>query len=126
VPRRKQRTLTEFELEIMQVLWQDEEVTVEEVRRAFEEAGKPLALPTIRTMLGILKKKGYVTRRRFGRGHAYRPTVSRDKARKRIIKDILERAFEGSALGLVATLVNTRMVSRKELEKIRELIWKYE
>ena len=126
MPRRKQRTFTEFELEIMHVLWQQEEVTVEEVRRAFEEAGRPLALPTIRTMLAILRKKGYVTRRRCGRGHVYRATVSADQARKCILKDILERAFEGSALSLVAALVNTKMVSRKELEKIRELIRKYE
>ncbi len=110
----------------MHVLWQQEEVTVEEVRRAFEEAGRPLALPTIRTMLAILRKKGYVTRRRCGRGHVYRATVSADQARKCILKDILERAFEGSALSLVAALVNTKMVSRKELEKIRELIRKYE
>lgn len=120
--RRKRRTLTELELEIMQVVWKDGEVTVRDLSDAFKRAGKPLALPSIRTMLGILQEKGYLRRRPFGRGHAYRATVSAERARKSILKDIIERAFDDSASSLVATLVDSRMVSRKELGKVKRLI----
>jgi predicted transcriptional regulator len=120
--RRKTRTLTELELEIMQVVWKQEEVTVRELRDAFEKAGKPLASPSIRTMLSILRKKGYVTRRRLGRGYAYQAAVSAGQARKRILKDMIERAFEGSATSLVAALLNARMVRRSDLEEVRRLI----
>ena len=124
--RRKTRTLTELELEIMQVVWKQREATVEDIRQALEESGRPLALPSIRTMLGILQDKAYVTRRLAGRGHAYRPIVSAQQGRKRILKDIIERGFDGSALSLVAALVNGGMVSRRELEKVKRLIRQHE
>ena len=122
--RRTSRTLTELELEIMQVVWEQGEVTVEGLIEAFGKAGRPLAPPSFRTMLGILQDKGYVTRRRtgIGRTYAYRAVVSADQAQKRILKDIVARAFDGSALSLVAALVNTGLVSPRELEKIRRLI----
>ena len=69
--RRKSRTLTELELEIMQVVWDEEEVTSEVVASALAKTGQPLAPPSVRTMLGILQEKGYVSRRREGRGYIY-------------------------------------------------------
>jgi len=123
---RKGRTLTRLELEIMQVVWQHEEVTVEEIRQELEQKGKSLALPSIRTMLGILLEKGYATRRRLGRKHAYRALISAERARKRILKDILERAFDGSALSLVAALVKAEMVSDEELVQISQLIGEHD
>lgn len=120
--RKKGRTLTRLELEIMQVVWGHNEVTVEEIRRELGQQGKPLALPSIRTMLSILQEKAYVTRRRLGRKHLYRPLVSAERARRRILRDILDRAFEGSALSLVAALVKAEMVSDEELARISQLI----
>ena len=97
--RRKTRTLTEVELEIMQVVWQRAEVSVGDLQQTLEGQGKPLALPSIRTMLSILQEKGYVTRRGQGRGHLYRAKVPRTEAEKRILRDIVKRAFRGSAAG---------------------------
>ncbi len=120
--RKKGRTLTRLELEIMQVVWGQDEVTVEEIRSVLEEQGRPLALPSIRTMLGILQEKGYVTRRRLGRKHAYRAIISAERARRRILRDILDRAFDGSVLDLVAALVKADMVSDENLARISQLI----
>lgn len=124
--RRKTRTLTELELELMQIVWKNSEVVVEDLRRALAEAGKPLALPTIRTMLTILQDKGYLERRPEGRGFAYRPCVTQDQAQGSIVRDVVERAFEGSALGLVASLLGNRLVKRAELDKVRQLLEKYD
>jgi BlaI family penicillinase repressor len=124
--RRKTRTLTELELEIMQVVWKQEEVTVRELRDAFGKTGKPLASPSIRTMLRILQNKGYVTRRSLGRGYAYRAVVSAGQARGRILKDMIERAFDGSATSVVAALLNARMVRASDLEDVRRLIDEHE
>ncbi|MBN1899875.1 BlaI/MecI/CopY family transcriptional regulator [Candidatus Sumerlaeota bacterium] len=126
MPRNKSHTLTELELAIMQIVWNSGEVLVEDIRQTLEEQGRPLALPSIRTMLSILQDKGYVTRRKVGRGHAYQAIVPQDKARKNIIKDLVNRAFEGSAMNLVAALLDTRMVSENELSKVKSLIRKYE
>lgn len=124
--RRKARTLTEVELEIMQVIWQRQEVTVPDLQQALEEQGKPLALPSIRTMLSILLEKGYVARRGGGRRHLYRATVPREDAEKRILQDIVERAFRGSASQLVAALIDTDMLSDRELTDVKKLIGKRE
>ena len=60
----------------MRIIWRRGEVTVLDVRAELEEGGKAVALPTIRTMLGILQEKGHVTRRASGRQHIYSPTGS--------------------------------------------------
>lgn len=120
--RRKTRTLTELELEIMQVVWKQQEAAVEDIRRAFKAMGKPLALPSIRTMLGILQEKGYVTRRADGRRFVYRARVAQEAARESILKDLLDRAFDGSALDLVAALIDTRLVSKKDIDEVTRLI----
>jgi predicted transcriptional regulator len=75
-------------------------------------------------MLSILEEKGYVKRRREGREYVYRAVVSGEQARGRILKDIIERAFDGSASHLVAALVSGEMVSKGELEEARRLIEK--
>ena len=120
--RRKSKTLTEVELEIMQVVWRSDEVFVNDISKALAEAGKPLAESSIRTMLAILQEKGHVARRRAGPGHAYRAIVSRKQARKRIVKDLLDRAFEGSAMDLVAALIDERSVSKADLDAVKKLI----
>jgi len=124
--RRKSRTLTELELEIMQVVWRHDEVTVDDLDQAFRQAGKPLAPPSIRTMLGILQDKGYLKRRRVGRGHAYRAVVPAEQAEQRILNDLIERVFDGSSSNLVAALVSQGMVDKDDLAKARRLIRKYE
>ena len=124
--RRRSRTLTELELEIMQVLWNRDEVSVDDVRNALEREGRPLALPSIRTMLSIMGKKGYVKRRKLGRGHMYRAIVSEEDARNSILEDVVDRAFDGSATDLIAALVSNGMIKRGDLVKARQLIRKHE
>jgi len=120
--RRRNRTLTELELEIMRIVWAVEEATVGDLSEALEDAGRPLALPSIRTMLGILQKKGYVKRRRVGRGYIYRAAVPAGQAKKRILRDLIDRAFDGSASNLVAALVSEGMVGPDDLARARQLI----
>jgi len=119
---KQQATPTELELAIMQALWELGEGTVEDVRSALQEKGRPLAPSSIRTMLAILQQKHYVTREPLRRGYLYRPLVSAEKARKRILRDIVQRAFAGSAAALVSALMGTDLVSEKELARIKALI----
>jgi predicted transcriptional regulator len=73
-------------------------------------------------MLAILQEKHYVTREPLRRGYLYRPLVSAEKARKRILRDIVQRAFAGSAAALVSALMGTDLVSEEELARIKALI----
>ena len=124
--RRRSRTLTELELEIMQFMWQRGEVSVGDLRLAFEKKDAPLALPTIRTMLGVLQTKGYVTRTRKGRRHIYRPLISEEEAHRSFLHDVLVRVFDGSPLSLVSSLLTSGMISKGEIRKVKEFIREHE
>ncbi len=110
----------------MEVVWQKGEATVQDIQEEFVRRRKPLAQPSIRTMLAILQEKGYVGRRQEGKGFIYAAALPRREAEKRILRDIVARAFRGSAAGLVAALLDTRMVSSKDIDKIKEMIDKRE
>ena len=124
--RRKSRTLTELELEIMRVVWREGDVSVEVLRDALATLGTHLALPSVRTMLSILQEKGYVARRRAGRGFLYRAVVPAEQAERRILKDVIERVFDGSASNLVAALVSQGMVGKDDLAEARKIIARQE
>ena len=91
MPRRKARTLTEVELEFMQVLWDEGEASTEAVQEALRRRGRELADGSVRKVLAILITKGYVTRRREGRAHLYRATVPQQEARHSLVADLLGR-----------------------------------
>ena len=120
--RRRSRTLTEVELEFMQVVWNRDEVTTEDVREALAAQARDLTGGSVRKVLSILVDKGYLTRRQEGRGFIYRATVPEEEANRNLLADLLGRAFDGSAALMVAALLDARPVSHRELEEIKRLI----
>ncbi len=123
---KKTPLLTELELELMQLIWKNQDATVEFLRQQLADSGRPLALPSIRTMLGILKNKGFVNRRQTGRAYVYNALIAADEFQQSFIKDALHRAFSGSPTGLVTALLNRELVSKKDLDQIKKMISDYE
>ena len=121
--RRSTNHLTELELLIMRVVWHaGDDVSVDEIHEALERGGRPLALPSVRTMLKILRDKGYLTRHADGRRHLYRATVREDAAQRGILKEVVERAFDGSAVDLMTALLDGKMVRPGDVEKVRAML----
>ena len=120
--RRKTRTLTEVELEFMQVIWACREVTTEDVMEALRKQGRPLSDGTVRKMLSILVRKGYLSRCRRGRSFFYTPTVCKGKATRSMVVDLLKRAFGGEASLMVAALMDSSAVREEDLDEIKRLI----
>ncbi|NQT85155.1 BlaI/MecI/CopY family transcriptional regulator, partial [bacterium] len=110
--RRQARTLTEVELEFMQVIWRLGEATTDDVLTALAEQGRDLADGSIRKVLSILVQKGYLARRREGRGFVHTPTVEEAEANGSMVRDLLTRAFGGSAALMVASLLDSRDVRK--------------
>jgi predicted transcriptional regulator len=106
----------------MQVLWSRGDVTTEDVQAALRKQGRDLADGSIRKILSILKRKGHVERRKEGRGFVYSAKVPKAQADRSMVMDLMERAFGGSATLMVASLLDTRMVHKKEVEEIKRLI----
>jgi len=122
VARRKTRTLTEVELEFMQVVWQLGECGTEDVRGVLRAQSRYLSDGSVRKVLSILMEKGYLTRRQEGRGFLYKPTVGQRKANRSLVSDLLKRAFGGSAALMVASLLDASTVNEDELDEIKRLI----
>ena len=122
MPRRKnsEQGLTPLELEIMNVLWRTGPASVQGVQDRLE--GRELAYTTVQTMLNILHRKGKVKRQLKDRAYIYRPVLSRQKAVRQAVGDMLERFFGGSADSLVLNLVETRQLTPEKLAEIQKLV----
>ena len=107
--------LTDRESQIMDVLWSAGEATAERVRESL--AGQPHD-STVRTLLRILKDKGYV--RLVGRQPViYRPVVSRRKVQRKATRSLLERFFGGSANELVLRLLEDEELTPQQLAALK-------
>ena len=119
--KRKSQQLTPLELEIMKVLWDTGPATVQAVQGRLP--GQPrLAYTTVQTMLNILHRKGKVDRALKQRAYEYRATLSRHKAARQTIRDVVDRLFGGSAESLVMSLVESRQLSPERLAELTRLV----
>jgi len=116
--------LTPLELQIMKVLWEIGPGTVQAVQEKLP--GERLAYTTVQTMLNILQRKGKVKRKLLGKAYEYRPVLSRERALKEAMGDVLERMFGGSVEALLMSLVKSRQLDADKLAKVQQLIEQYE
>lgn len=117
--RPKSEHLTPLELEIMHVLWETGPANVQSVQL---HLARELAYTTVQTMLNILQRKGKVKRSLKERAYFYEPVVSRSQVVGQHMSDIVERLFGGSAENLVMSLVETKHLTRKKLERLQKLL----
>ena len=114
--------LHRLELEVMKVVWQLGNATVNDVRDALKQS---LAYTSVATTLSHLERKGFLTHDVDGRTYVYRPLIQENEVSKSMLGDLLERLFDGSAERLVNTLLETREISPEELERLRKSIVAY-
>lgn len=124
--RKKTPPLTNLELALMQIIWRSEDISVDSLRAQLAEAGQSLALPSVRTMLAILQKKGFVGRHLVGRAYVYNALIPAAQFHQGFVRDLLNRAFSGSAAGLVTALLNGEMLNKQELTQVKKMIKEYE
>jgi BlaI family penicillinase repressor len=119
--RPKSRTLTELELEIMKIVWQVKSATVRDVYETLLERRK-IAYTTVMTMMKILEHKQYLKRRLEERAYVYQATRSSNQVIKGMVREFVNRVFNGSAQPLLAHLVEDRRLSEKDLKEITRMI----
>jgi predicted transcriptional regulator len=109
-----------LELQIMQVLWDTGPANVQTVQSRLE--GRSLAYTTVQTMLNVLHRKGKVKRQLKDRAYLYRPVLSRQKAIKDAVGEMLDRFFGGSADSLVLNLLETRKLTPEKLARLQQML----
>ncbi|HEY1343230.1 MAG TPA: BlaI/MecI/CopY family transcriptional regulator [Bryobacteraceae bacterium] len=118
--RRRSSTLTEQELEIMKVVWERESATVRDVYEALLERRK-VAYTTVMTMMKILEQKKYLRKTQTDRAYVYRPTQPKRQVVGDMVRDFVNRVFNGSAEPLLVHLVEEHNLTREDLEEIARL-----
>lgn len=123
MPRSKPQ-LTPLELQIMKVLWEVGPSPVQAVQEKLP--GGRLAYTTVQTMLNILQRKGKVARKLQGKAYQYRAVLSRERAVGDAVGDVLDRMFGGSVEDLLMSLVKSKQLDARKLDRVQELIEQYE
>jgi BlaI family transcriptional regulator, penicillinase repressor len=113
--------LTEAQLEIMNVVWSRDEVTVAEVWKAIAERRR-VARNTVQTLMVRLEEKGWLLCQGEGHAFRYRAALPRAATLGGMVRKLVDTAFGGSAEGLVMALLDGRGVSRDEAKRIRAMI----
>lgn len=119
--RSKSLTLTEAELRIMNVLWDQGSSTVHEVLQTLP-ADPPLAYNSILTIIRILEKKGYVRHIKDKRAHVYTPSVDRKDASRFEVRHLVSRFFGNSDELLVLNILEEKSIDPDELKRLRDLL----
>lgn len=109
-------TLTPREAQIMEVLWSSGSATAEQIRSALPDQPHD---STIRTILRVLKDKGYVRYTAKGKAYIYSPAVKRASAERKAVRSILQRFFGGSAEALVLRLIEDEQLTPEQLDELK-------
>src|SRR6185436_9255624 len=119
--RRQSPALTDAEAEVMAVLWRVGRASVGEVVTALNEA-RSVTYSTVQTMLRILETKGYVTHDKVARAFIYAPVIDERQARRRALRHLVGRLFEGSPSLLVLNVLEDEELGAAEREQLKKLI----
>lgn len=116
---------TAAELEILGVLWRLGPSTVRQVHEALGEH-RASGYTTTLKFLQIMAEKGLVVREESARAHVYTPAVERAATEGRLVDELRERVFGGSAAALVLRALESRTASEEELASIRRMLDQYQ
>ncbi len=112
---------TDAELAILRVLWERGASTVRQVHDTLVRE-RPTAYTTALKMLQIMTEKGLVRRDETERTHVYQARLSEEQTQRQLVRDLLDRAFGGSATKMVMQALNAKRASPEEMSEIRKLI----
>lgn len=105
----------------MKIVWQKRQVTVRDVFETLLERRK-IAYTTVMTMMRVLERKGYVKTTRVDRAFVYRPTRPEQQVLRSMVREFVDRVFNGSAQPLLVQLIEDRKLSPDEIDEIERLI----
>jgi predicted transcriptional regulator len=112
---------TQAELEILRVLWQQGPGSVREIQQGLA-ASRSSGYTTVLKLLQIMAGKGLVARDERARTHVYRAAIAQEETQRQLVRDLLERAFDGSASQLIQQALSARRTSPEEMNEIRRML----
>ena len=119
--RKKLSSLTDLEIDIMNVVWRLKRATVRQIVDSLHDQ-RPLAYTTVQTVLSILTQKGVVRHTREGRAFVYTAIVKPEGVRQEVIKAVVDKLFAGSPQSLVLHLIESDALTAEEADSLRKLL----
>jgi len=119
--RKQSPALTDAESQVMAVLWRLSQASVGDVVSAMNET-RAATYSTVQTILRILETKGYVTHDKVARAFVYRALIDKRQARRRALRHLVSRLFEGSPALLVLNVLEDDGIDPVERQQLRRLI----
>lgn len=112
---------TAAELDLLQALWPLGSATAKQVHEAMLEEKPDLAYGTVLRLMQIMHTKGILIRDESQRSHIYAPAQAQDALQTNLLKDLMQKAFAGSAKALVLAALRSG-ISNKEREEIEKIL----
>jgi predicted transcriptional regulator len=112
---------TPAELDLLQVLWPMGSGTARQVHDEILKTRPEVTYATVLRLMQIMHAKGLLIRDESERSHVYAPVHAQESLQTNLLKDLMQRAFSGSAKALVLAALKTG-ISKKEREEIEELL----
>jgi BlaI family transcriptional regulator, penicillinase repressor len=119
--RKPSNTLTPQELAIMKVVWRLERATVREVYEALRKE-RPIAYTTVMTMMNVLEDKKYLDKKSNGRAHIYTPTKPRHQVIGAMVRDFVDRVFDGASGSLLLHLARDSRLPDRQRKAVQRII----
>ena len=105
----------------MKIVWRLGTATVRDVYEALR-AERTIAYTTVMTMMRILEDKGYLKKTTHERAHVYRPTKARQAVVGAMVKDFVDRVFDGASESLLVHLAKDNRLTAKQRKAIESLV----
>lgn len=112
---------TAVELEILRILWDLEPCPVREIHTKLSES-KDTNYSTTVKMLSVMMQKGLVKRDENASPHLYRSAITKQKAAKKFLSELIEKVYDGSAMSLVLQALAGGKASQMEINEARRLL----
>ena len=113
---------TELELQVLKILWERSPLPVREIRQALAGAGRDIAHTSVITTLNTMVGKGYLRRHMQANACLFKPRVSRQQVSRLMLRDIVNRVFDGSAAAVMVSLFDQAQLDAEELKELRSVI----
>ncbi len=119
--RRDLPALSPSETEILRLVWQLNQATVQEVCDKLP-ARRKIAYATVQTLLRRLENKGYLRHDVRGKAHVFLAAVKKERVVKRSVGDFLDRLFGGDPIPLMQYLAEHGNIDSKDIERLKQLV----
>ncbi|MCX5644775.1 MAG: BlaI/MecI/CopY family transcriptional regulator [Phycisphaerae bacterium] len=118
--RSKRPAMSPAETEVLPLVWQSQEATVQQVHEALP-SNRKVTYVTIATLLRRLEEKGYLRHHARGKAFVYGPAAKKEDVIRRTISDLVERLFGGNPVPLMQHLAQHSGISDEDIERLKGL-----